>query len=261
MWAMAFAIYLGCKWLTWRRTPVDGAPAWKHIAYLACWAGMDPAAFLHPDTDRSVLRPTFGEWLLASANTLSGVVVLFVVARSVSPEHPLLVGWIGLVGLVLALHFGAFHLLSCAWRQAGVDARPLMVWPAAATSESDFWSRRWNTAFRDLCYRFVFRPLNKRVGLRWGILLGFIVSGLIHDLVISLPADGGFGGPTIYFGVQGGALLFERSKTGRALGLGRGLRGWLFTAMALIAPAFLLFHPPFIEQVVLPMLNAWRANP
>jgi hypothetical protein len=52
--------------------------------------------------------------------------------------------------LVLVLYFGSFHLLSCAWRSAGVDAHPLMNWPLAAESVSEFWGRRWNTAFRDL---------------------------------------------------------------------------------------------------------------
>src|SRR5689334_20639691 len=46
MWSFAYAVYLSCKWLTWRRTPVEGAPLWKHAAYLLAWPGMDAAAFL-----------------------------------------------------------------------------------------------------------------------------------------------------------------------------------------------------------------------
>ncbi len=258
MWAIALAMYFGCKWLTWRRTPVADAPAWKHVAYLLCWVGMDPAAFLRSSDANDVKNPSGIEWLLAAAKTAVGLTILFGATASIPSSHPLLVGWVGLIGIVLTLHFGAFHLLSCAWRQSGVDARPLMHWPALATSESDFWSRRWNTAFHDLCYRFVFRPLNRRIGHRWGTIAGFTVSGLVHDVVISVPAGAGFGMPTMYFVVQGGALLFERSRAGRKLGLGRGLRGCLFTATALLAPAALLFHTPFIAQVALPMLRAWR---
>jgi hypothetical protein len=50
-------------------------------------------------------------------------------------------------------------------------------------------------------------------------------------------------------------MLIERSRWGRAIGLGHGLRGWLFSAVVLIAPAGLLFNPPFVRRVVLPFLQ------
>src|SRR5690242_9799595 len=37
MWALAFSIYAGCKWLTWRRTPAAAAPWWRHVGYLFAW--------------------------------------------------------------------------------------------------------------------------------------------------------------------------------------------------------------------------------
>jgi hypothetical protein len=77
----------------------------------------------------------------------------------------------------------------------------------------------------------------------------------VHDLVISLPAGGGYGGPTLFFVIQGAALLAERSGLGKAAGLGRELRGWLFTMLVLAAPAGLLFHSPFVTRVVLPFLR------
>src|SRR5262249_45019933 len=46
MWALAFAIYAGCKWLTWRQTPAPDAPKWRHVGYLLAWPGMDADAFL-----------------------------------------------------------------------------------------------------------------------------------------------------------------------------------------------------------------------
>jgi alginate O-acetyltransferase complex protein AlgI len=92
------------------------------------------------------------------------------------------------------------------------------------------------------------------------LLIGFIVSGLIHDLVISLPAQGGWGLPTLYFTIQGVAILLERSSFGRGWGLGRGLVGWCFTAAVLILPCTLLFHPPFLVRVINPFLVALGAG-
>ena len=62
------------------------------------------------------------------------------------------IGSVAFQELVLVLHFGSFHLLSCGWRFAGVQARPLMDRPLASASVSEFWGRRWNTAFRDLTH-------------------------------------------------------------------------------------------------------------
>jgi hypothetical protein len=261
MWSMALALFAGAKWLTWRRTPVDNAPLWKHVAYLLAWPGMDAGAFLQTNPPRVIVRPAVSEWSFAVAKTLFGAVLLVGGARIVPSQYPLAIGWVGLVGLVFVLHCGAFHLLSCVWRAAGIDARPLMSWPAAARSLAEFWGRRWNTAYRDLTHRFVFRPLVGTCGVRGGMLAGFVTSGLVHDLVISVPAGGGYGGPTVYFTLQGAALMLERGRLGRRLGLGRGRRGWLFAAVVLVAPVLLLFHPPFVREVLLPMFTAWRIVP
>jgi hypothetical protein len=43
----------------------------------------------------------------------------------------------------------------------------------------------------------------KQVALGWASFLVFAVSGLIHDLVISLLAGAGYGLPTSYFVAQG----------------------------------------------------------
>jgi len=177
-----------------------------------------------------------------------------VVARIAWPGHPLLAGWLGMVGLVFLLHFGTFHLLSLGWRRAGVDAAPIMRNPLLACSLSDFWARRWNTAFHDLAVRFSFRPLQPVVGATSATLLVFLASGFVHELVISVPARGGYGLPTGYFLIQGAGVAVERMRLGRRLGLGRGWRGRLFTMLVTAGPAFWLFPPAFVHNVVLPML-------
>jgi hypothetical protein len=196
------------------------------------------------------------EWLLAAAKLGLGLLLLWGVAPRVPREYELLLGWIGMAGIVFVLHFGSIHLLSCFWRSLGIETRPLMEWPIAAASVSEFWGRRWNTAFRDLAHLFVFRPLVRRWGGMWALAASFLFSGLVHDLVISVPARGGYGWPTLYFLVQGAAVFVERSPLGNSLGLGSGWRGWLFAMLVLLLPAYGLFHPPFIHTVIVPFLEA-----
>jgi hypothetical protein len=255
MWVLSVVIFAGCKWLTWWGTPATNAPVWLHLAYFLAWPGLDAVHFLDRGR-RAIRQPGSLEWLFAASKLTLGLVLVFAVARLVPTSQPYLTGWIGMIGIVLFLHFGLFHLLSCIWRSVGIDAQPLMNWPLAAVSLSEFWSRRWNTAFRDLTHRHLFVPLTSWFGATGAVLVGFLFSGLVHDAVISLPAEGGYGGPTLFFGLQGVGLLLERTKTGRWLGLGKGWRGWLFTLLCLLVPAPLLFHLPFVTQVVVPFLRA-----
>ena len=250
MWLLALSLYTGCKFQTWWPELLAGrAPPHRSMGYLLGWVGMDARGFL--DRSNKPLRASAREWMKAATITSTGAILLWAICRFVPATHPLLVGWTGLLGLVLLLHFGTFALLSLMWRAAGIDAQPLMNQPVCATSLADFWGRRWNTAFHALAHRLAFRPLLRRVGLPGAVLGTFLISGLIHDLIISLPARGGYGLPTAYFAIQGmGVLLERRAGRGRALTI-------LFT----LGPVLLLFHPPFITRVILPFLAAIRAIP
>jgi len=254
MWATAGSLYAGCKWLSYRDARGRGVAAnGRALAYLLLWPGMDADAFLFPRA--RVARPASSEWLAAALKTMLGLALTWVVARTVLPIRTLLAGWVAMTGLIFVLHFGTFHLLSLVWRAAGVDAAPIMKNPLRAESLADFWGRRWNTAFHVLADRFAFRPLRSRVGVIGATLGAFLASGLIHELVISVPARGGYFLPTAYFLIQGLAVCAERTRTGRRLGLARGWRGWLFTVAVTAGPAFWLFPPVFVRNVVLPMLK------
>jgi D-alanyl-lipoteichoic acid acyltransferase DltB (MBOAT superfamily) len=201
-----------------------------------------------------------GQWLFAISKVLAGAALVWFAALGAFDAAPLVTGWIGMLGIILFLHFGVFELLALAWQTLGINAKPVMRSPLFAASLAEFWSTRWNTAFNVLAHDFVFRPLARKVGATRATLGVFLVSGLVHDLVISLPARAEFGLPTAYFLFQGAAVLAERTATGRRIGLGHGFRGWLYTAVCAGAPAFWLFHPPFVINVILPMLQAIGAN-
>jgi hypothetical protein len=254
MWAMACALYAGCKWLTYCEARARGVATnrLRALGYLLAWPGMDAPAFLC-ETERPT-PPRASEWIAAALKTLLGATLVWIVARPVLPRSPILAGWLGMVGLISVLHFGTFDLVSLGWRSLGVNAVPVMRNPLRSISLQEFWGRRWNTAFHELAARFTFQPLRPIVGLACATLVAFLASGLIHELVISVPAQAGYGLPTGYFVLQGLGVAVERTRSGRRLGLGRGWRGWLFTVFVTAVPAFWLFPPPFVHAVILPML-------
>lgn len=256
MWGLAVAIYGGLKWLSYAIGP---PPKTSNIAlttgYLLLWPGMDARSFLA--NCRILSHPRMSEWVAAGAKAFSGLVLVFTAVYFADP-YPSVSAWVGMWGIVLLLHFGMFHLLSLCWRNAGIAAPPIMNIPLLSVSLSDFWGRRWNLAFRDLSYRFLFCPTVGRLGVVGATLFVFLISGIIHDVVISIPAGAGFGLPTLYFVIQACGLLLERSRLGISCGLKNGLIGRLYCLLFTVAPLGLLFHRPFIERVVLPMLAAWK---
>ena len=89
-----------------------------------------------------------------------------------------------------------------------------------------------------------------------GMWAVFLVSGLAHELVISVPAGAGYGGPTAYFALQAVGLTLERGCPLKSGWIWR-LRAWLF----LLLPLPLLFHPPFVMNVCHPFFQTIGALP
>lgn len=256
MWLLAFAIFAGCKWQTfWEARAGARRTNWKRIAaYLLLWPGMNAKEFLATGADKRRIAPR--EWLAAIGKTLAGAGLFWIAARSIASSHPLAMGWLAMIGIVLILHFGIFQLIALGWQSVGIHAEPIMQHPLESQSLSEFWGKRWNLGFRKLTHGLVFLPLQKRLGIVPATLGAFLASGLIHDLVISVPARAGYGLPTAYFLVQGLGVLAERSGAGRRLGLGRGMRGRLWMGLVTAGPVIILFHPWFVMRVMLPFLHA-----
>lgn len=247
---LAVVVFGGFKWLTFRAATDAGVRTSRKrgMAYLLLWPGMDARTFL--DVRLRTIRPPMREWVASVGKMLFGAVLLWGVARVAGDG--VLSGWVGMIGAIFLLHCGCFHLLANFWRASGVCAKPLMRMPIASKSVSEFWGRRWNVAFQEIAFGMFFQPLRRRVGAGWALMGTFFISGIIHDLVITIPAGGGYGLPTLYFSLQGAALVFEHRyrrwfrrhpETNRVL-------AWLTVA----APAGLLFPPVFVERVMLPLL-------
>jgi predicted DCC family thiol-disulfide oxidoreductase YuxK len=264
MWAMALAIFLGCKWLTWVKAGGIAASRSRRLVfgYFFAWPGMDARGFLGSDSLRHRTRtqsqhvePASLPWLACGACLCFGAAMILDGARRAGVTPSLLAGWEGMIGLVLVLHFGVFKVLSLVWERRGVRAEPVMRVPLTSSSLTEFWGERWNTAFNSLVHQFAFIPLARGVGTRGAVIGVFLISGLIHELVISLPARGGYGLPTMYFLAQGIGVALERSRWGRRVGLGRGAIGRLFMIVFVAGPVFWLFHPLFVNRVIVPMLQ------
>jgi hypothetical protein len=221
------------------------------ILWFCGWPGLNARDFFMR-VPQGVKPPELREWLTAIAKLAFGASLLVITPRVISAQ-PLLGGWVGMVGIVFCMHFGGFHLLALAWRLAGRNVHPIMKAPICAQSLSEFWSQRWNLAFRDFASLFILRPLARGYGVPAAAFACFVFSGVVHDLAISVPAGAGFGLPTAYFLFQGIAAAFERSRWGARLGLKGGWRGRVFALACTAGPAFWLFHPAFVLNVIVPL--------
>ena len=222
-------------------------PAADLFAWFVAWPGLNaPRFFTTTDCTAAASR----EWVFAFAKTIFGGCLLFFAAPALLSTHELTAGWIALAGIAFIFHFGSFHLLALYWRTQGRDVRPIMNAPILATSVSEFWSKRWNLAFRDYAHPFLFKPLARKWSPKAAVAIGYLFSGVVHELAISVPAYGGYGLPTLYFTLQGLAILLERFA-----GLKGGLRGWCWTLIVTAPSALLLFHPRFVRTVVLPLVQ------
>lgn len=256
MWGLALGMFGVAKATTLREVRRQGRRlgAGRTAAYLLLWVGMDVREFWG--------RKESGEnWLEAA---IPGLLKLFFGAFLLWGVAPMFksvaAGWIGMIGIVLVLHFGLFHLLAVFWARRGLAVEPIMNRPLWAQTLAEFWGERWNRAFNQLMYRFIFRPGLRRLGLMGGTMAVFLVSGLIHEAVISFPAGGGYGGPTFYFVAQGVGLQLQRTNLAAHFGFDFGWKARLFTALVLLAPLPLLFHREFIVRVILPFLEVIGAG-
>jgi alginate O-acetyltransferase complex protein AlgI len=240
-------------------------PPGPWLGFALLWPGMRPGLFA--DVGQPARAGAGALFRQGSLRLLIGA-MLIGLARIIwergeigYPTAPEVVRWLAtvplLIGLSLVVHFGVFALLTAVWRRWGVDARPLFRAPLAASSLSEFWGRRWNLAFAEMTALGVYRPLTRVAGRRVALLGAFLTSGILHELAISVPVRAGFGLPLAYFSLHGLLVGVERLLERR----GRPVASWgpwrhVWTLGWLALPAPVLFHQPFLEGVVWPLIGA-----
>ncbi len=221
------ALFFGMKAVVLAREPL---PWDRRLALFLLWPGMRPRLFSR------LRRRRGGRRLVVEgcARVALGV-ALILLARAIDSIAVLV------VGMSLVLHFGLFRIAAGLARLAGVNARPLFDNPLRSASLAQFWSKRWNRAFSEMTQIAVHRPLASRAGPGVATAAGFAFSGVLHELVITVPAGGGYGLPLLYFCLH--AMLVRLP-----------LRGRIWTAACVLVPLPLLVPAVFVEGVLRPLL-------
>jgi hypothetical protein len=226
---------------------------WGRLLAFWIWLGQQPRQFLpsySPPPNQP--RPTWGGFLL---NLAAGAVLLHVAPRLFPPGTPLLIrAWTGLVGVALLRLFATCDLWVLVFRRIGFPVDNAWDNPPAATSLRDFWGRRWNRIMSGMMRDLLFLPLARRIGVIAAGAAVFVYSGVLHEFV-SVLAGGGYGGPTLYFLIQGAGFLFEGTRFARRFLVGSALIGRCWTALVVLAPLPLVVPPAFLYEVIVPFLR------
>jgi hypothetical protein len=230
-----------------RLTPIQ----WT--AFSLGWFGMRPALFER--LPNSPLPFTLILWKGISRVAI-GIILLYLsmlLENHFEAEKIFLPQLLLLVGLSLILHFGILNLCTAFWRSFGVNVPELFQAPYKSKSLKEFWGKRWNIAFSEMTALIAYRPLKAKVGIEKALIISFLLSGLLHEVAISLPVMAGFGLPMIYFAIHAFAMHLEANSIFLQKLLQRKWLAHLWVMSLLIVPMPLLFHRDFIERVLVPL--------
>jgi hypothetical protein len=211
------------------------------VAFLL-WPGMNPQSLMCKGipSEKDAYPIAQGlVWLYAGVALLIAAIFL--------PLSAALLGWIGLMALLMVIHFGISQIAVSSYRLCGRGVGSLFDRPLAARTLNEFWTRRWNLPFVEMNRRLFMPSFLRLFGYRGAVFAVFLVSGLLHEMAISYPAGTGWGLPLAYFALQGAFVLAERRLR---------IRSRLFTWAAILLPLPLLFTSAFREALINPMLES-----
>lgn len=233
----------GMKWVVYREWSLDtgkGLSWCRWWMFAGLWFGMEPGCFVGKRRElewRShavvgilcLIGGLLGLWL-CYVWQVESVVILF-------------------VALSIGFHFGVLRLLTVFWRLLGFPVRTLFRNPLVMKGFRDFWGMRWNLAYSQMMARAVKKPLMPIVGEKWSVFVVFLASGLLHELAITVPVQGGYGWPTLIFVVNGICTVLEKEGSWR-MGLCCG-------ALLIVCLPY-LFGPKFMEQIIIPSRDVFE---
>lgn len=214
------------------------------------WFGMQPALF---ESFPSSTLPFIDLLLKGFSRIVIGFLLLYLSTLTAAYEKVFFPQLLLLAGLSLVLHFGILNLCAAGWRILGVRAPELFRSPYKSRSLKEFWGRRWNRAFSEMAALIAYRPLREKIGVRTAMVISFLLSGLLHEIAISLPVHAGYGLPMLYFIVHAFAMYLEERCGFVQRVIAHPVFSHLWVMGLLILPLPLLFHRPFLEGVLIPL--------
>jgi hypothetical protein len=253
MMVYIFLLFLGMKTVTvvYRYSGKGRLNFLQWLAFALGWPGMDPLPFEQlgkAKRIRSVALVTSGLISLAG-----GVVLLLLLACLLKYHvlHYYIICLLSFIPIVMIFHAGLFNIGAAVWGLMGVQLSPLMDAPWKSDSIGSFWGRRWNIAFIQMTRITLFIPLARKGRSRLALILSFFISGIFHEVALSLPVGSGYGLPMLYFILQSIFVLAERKFIHKFSPIMR--KSWTF--ICLLLPFPLLLHAAFIDGIMLPFLK------
>lgn len=221
--------------------------AFQWLAFALGWFGMRPVLF---EKLPSSSLPFMSLVLKGISRILFGFIFLYLSSVLESFFLPQL---FLLLGISLILHFGILNLSTAGWRGLGVNVSELFRSPFKSKSLKEFWGKRWNIAFSEMTALIAYRPLKTKIGVEKALIASFLLSGLLHEIAISLPVRTGYGLPMIYFGIHAIAMQLEAKSTFIKRITQHKFLSHIWVMTLLILPMPLLFHPAFMQHVLIPL--------
>ena len=233
----------GMKWIVyseWRRCGGEILPWGRWLCLATLWFGMEPMAWT--GKRRSLQWRTHALW--GGACSLTGGALVFLMS---SYEVTMLIPLF--IAMSIGFHFGALRLLTAFWRFQGFPVRILFRNPFLTRGFGDFWGKRWNLAYSQMMARAVKRPIQQKFGAKIALFCVFIVSGILHELAITVPVQAGYGLPTCFFLVQGVLTTLEKREN---------LVSATLCGASLVLGLNFLFPTVFVEAVILPARDVFN---
>jgi hypothetical protein len=248
LWAMKGIVTV--EYLRMGGTPLSAS---RWIAFAAGWPGMHPAVFAQRRAYQSGARALFLRGVVRA--TLGAALFGLAWASTRTTGSRLLATILLLPSLSLMLHFGLFNMVAALWRAWGIPAAPLFDAPLRSLSLSEFWGRRWNLAFSEMCQLAVYKPLSPWLGRGPATAAAFAFSALLHELAISVPVQTGFGRPLLYFALHGALTVLEKRLRKGGNWPASAAFGRVWSVFWLVMPMPLLFHQAFLREVLWPLVG------
>ena len=225
------------KLVSWRLTRRRQGPAGEVASFI-----LAPSLCL-PRWQRRKRRAGIGSVVRAAGVAILQLALLIMVYRFWVPAIRSLPWWLASYLAVVPFWLLLETLegwLQLFWFPSGRLVPVMSDQPYRSAGLAEFWGKRWNRLFGDWLHQVVFMALRRRPTA--ALFATFLVSGLIHELLVSLPlalVGGGnvWGWCTAYFLLQPLAMVVEHRW--RPSPLWRRIFCWL----VVLVPVVLVLNP------------------